>query len=35
MTALVDNAFTLNATLRLDEVLQRILEQTAQALQVE
>jgi PAS domain S-box-containing protein len=35
MTALVDNAFTLNATLRLEEVLQHILDQTAQALQVD
>jgi PAS domain S-box-containing protein len=35
MTALAENAVTLNATLRLEEVLQRILEQTAQALRVE
>lgn len=35
MTALVENAFALNSTLQLDTLLQRILEQTAQALQVE
>jgi len=35
MTALAQNAVALNASLRLDEVLQRILEQTAQALRVE
>ena len=35
MTALAENALTLNASLHLDEVLQRILNQTAQALQAE
>lgn len=35
MTALAENAFTLHASLRLEDVLQRILDQTAQALQVE
>jgi len=35
MTALAENAVALNASLRVDEVLQRILEQTAQALRVE
>lgn len=35
MTALVENAFALNSTLQLDKLLQRILDQTAQALRVE
>ncbi len=35
MTALAESAVTMNASLRLEEVLQRILEQTAQALRVE
>jgi two-component system, NtrC family, sensor histidine kinase KinB len=35
MTALAENAFALHASLRLEEVLQRILDQTAQALQVD
>lgn len=35
MTALVENALVLNASLRLEEVLQRILDRAAQALQAE
>jgi NtrC-family two-component system sensor histidine kinase KinB len=35
MTALAENAYTLNTSLRLDQVLQRILDQTAQAIQAE
>jgi GAF domain-containing protein len=35
MTALAASAATINATLRLDEVLQRILDETIQAMQVE
>jgi len=35
MTALAENAVTINASLRLEDVLQRILEQTRQALRVE
>ena len=35
MTALAESAFALNSTLRLDQVLQRILDQTAQAMQAE
>ncbi len=35
MTALVESALSINTSLRLDEVLQHILEQTNQALQVE
>lgn len=35
MTALAESALSINASLRLDEVLQRILEQTNRALQVE
>jgi len=35
MTALAENAYTLNTSLRLDQVLQRILDQTAQAMQAE
>ncbi len=35
MTALAESAYTMNSSLRLDQVLQRILDQTAQAVQAE